>query len=229
MLQRLSFWLKAAVEAFLPFSCHVCRVRTPPGTILCDDCRRRIAASMHEPAIVEDVACRCPVMTFGAYVPPLSAAVKVVKYKPSTRLLTALSGEIARVAALMPAADRPDILIPVPLHPSREAKRGFNQARLLAEILAESWKAAVSPAIIRIRNTKPQAECDETLRATNPAGAFTLAESLIPSAFAGKRLAVIDDVATTGATLDACAAAVERLRPASLRAVVWAHSYRQSG
>ncbi len=229
MLQRLSLWLKAAVEAFLPFSCHVCRVRTPPGTILCDDCRRRITVSMHEPVIVGDVACRCPVMTLGDYVPPLSEAVKVVKYKPSTRLLTALSGEIARVAARMPTAERPDILIPVPLHPSREAKRGFNQARLLAEILAESWGAAVSPAIIRIRNTKPQAECDETLRATNPAGAFGLAEGLIPLAFAGKRLAVIDDVATTGATLDACAAAVERLRPASLRAVVWAHSYRQSG
>lgn len=184
---------------------------------------------MHEPATVEDVACRCPVMTFGTYVPPLSEAVKAVKYKPSTRLLTALSGEIARVAARVPAADRPDILIPVPLHPSREAKRGFNQARLLAEILAESWKAAVSPAIVRTRNTKPQAECDETLRATNPAGAFDLAEGLIPSAFSGKRLIVIDDVATTGATLDACAAAVERLRPASLRAVVWAHSYRRSG
>lgn len=229
MLQRLSLWLKAAVETFLPFSCHVCGVRTPPGSILCDDCRRRIGASMHEPVAVDDVACRCPIVTMGDYVPPLSDAVKIVKYRPSTRLLESLAGELSRAATRLPVSKRPEILIPVPLHPRREAKRGFNQARLLADILGKSWKAAVSPAIVRIRNTKPQAECDEAQRATNPAGAFELAEGLIPSAFAGRRLAIVDDVATTGATLDACAAAAERLRPASLQAVVWAHSYRRSG
>lgn len=164
----------------------------------------------------------------GNYGPPLSDAIKAVKYRPSARLLTKLSGELSRFAAMLPAAQRPEILIPVPLHPDREKKRGFNQARLLAEILARPWKAVVSPAVVRIRNTKPQAECDETVRASNQTGAFAVAESLIPSAFAGKRLAVIDDVATTGATLDACAAVVETLRPASLQAVVWAHSYRRS-
>lgn len=168
-------------------------------------------------------------MTMAEYEPPLSDAIKAVKYRPSTRLLKKLSDDLLRFAAMLPAAKRPEILIPVPLHSSRESKRGFNQARLLADILAKPWNAVVSPAIVRTRNTKPQAECDEAMRATNPAGAFALAEHLLPSAFAGKRLAVIDDVATTGATLDACAAAVEKLRPASLQAFVWAHSYRRSG
>ncbi len=165
----------------------------------------------------------------GEYKPPLSDAIKAVKYRPSTRLLDQLAEDISRVAATLPTAQRPEILIPVPLHPEKEAKRGFNQARRFADILGTAWNASISPAIIRIRNTKPQAECDEEQRATNPAGAFEPAKHLIPAAFAGKRLAIVDDVATTGATLDACAAAVERLRPASLQAFVWAHSYRRRG
>jgi len=222
-------WLETVVETFLPFSCHVCRNRTSFGEVVCNECRRLLRTGIWSPVKVEDVSCRCPVLAMGEYESPLSDAIKAVKYRPSTRLLDQLANDISRVAAAFPVAERPEILIPVPLHPEREARRGFNQARRFAEILGGAWNARISPAVVRIRNTKPQAECNEEQRATNPAGAFALAEYLIPEAFAGKRLAIVDDVATTGATLDACVAVVEHLRPASLQAIVWAHSYRRMG
>ncbi|HOY68821.1 MAG TPA: hypothetical protein PLP29_18225 [Candidatus Ozemobacteraceae bacterium] len=229
MLKRIATWLEAAIESVMPFSCHVCRQPTPLGRVLCDACDRAIQGRLHVPEPVADVACRCPILAMGSYEPPLSEAIKAVKYRPSTRLLEHLAGAITRVAAGLPRERRPQVLIPVPLHPSREAARGFNQARLLADLLGAAWDAPVSPAIVRIRQTRPQAECGEDERATNPVGAFALAEGLVPAAFAGKRLAIIDDVATTGATLDACAEAAARLRPAWLQAVVWAHSFRRIG
>ncbi|HEY9071302.1 MAG TPA: hypothetical protein VIV61_13680 [Candidatus Ozemobacteraceae bacterium] len=229
MLKRIATWLEAAVESVMPFSCHVCRRPTPLGRVICETCESLIRAGLHPPVRVEDVDCRCPILALGAYEPPLSEAIKAVKYRPSTRLLGQLADIITRAAAGLPRDQRPQVLIPVPLHPSREAVRGFNQARLLADLLGTAWNAPVSPAIVRVRQTRPQAECDEAERATNPAGAFALAEGLIPAAFAGKRLAIVDDVATTGATLDACAEVACRLRPASLQAVVCAHSYRRVG
>ena len=110
----------------------------------------------------------------------------------------------------------PAVLVPIPLHRSRERKRGFNQARLLAEALAERLKLPVADALRRIRATAPQVGMDSfEERRTNVTDAFSVNE---PAAIAGSTVILIDDVSTSGATLSEAARA---LREANCR-TVWA-------
>lgn len=98
-----------------------------------------------------------------------------------------------------------DWLIPVPLHPSRERDRGYNQSELLARHLARRVNVPVSSqGLRRTRVTAVQMTLNAAQRRENVAGAFECVEARVR----GGRVIVIDDVGTTGATLDACAQAV---------------------
>jgi ComF family protein len=95
-----------------------------------------------------------------------------------------------------------DMLIPVPLHPKREAKRGYNQTNLLVEQLAQQstlpWSTT---AIRRLRDTQSQVGLSMTERQANMQAAF----SGDPAQLAGQNILIVDDVTTTGSTLIGCA------------------------
>jgi ComF family protein len=99
-----------------------------------------------------------------------------------------------------------DLIVPVPLHPRKLAKRGFNQSDPFAEGLAEAlhtpWHAA---ALRRTAHTDSQTRKNRVQRWQNVAEVFEIAEVI---AIQGKHVLVVDDVLTTGATLEACAAAL---------------------
>jgi ComF family protein len=98
-----------------------------------------------------------------------------------------------------------DWLIPVPLHPSRERDRGYNQSELLARQLARRVNVPVSSkGLRRTRATAVQMTLNAAERRQNVAGAFECVEVQVR----GARVMIVDDVGTTGATLDACAQAV---------------------
>ena len=98
-----------------------------------------------------------------------------------------------------------DLLVPVPLHRWRLLSRRYNQAALLALGLAqESGVRAIPDLLLRRRSTKPQGHMNRSGRHDNVAGAFTLARRHQP-ALAGKRVVLIDDVLTSGATVEECA------------------------
>ena len=98
-----------------------------------------------------------------------------------------------------------DWLIPVPLHPSRERDRGYNQSELLARQLARRVSVPVSSrGLRRTRATAVQMTLNAAQRRENVAGAFECVDTRVR----GARVMIIDDVGTTGATLDACAQAV---------------------
>ena len=94
--------------------------------------------------------------------------------------------------------DGADALVPVPLHWFRRFQRGFNQA----EALARHIGLPVEPALRRRRPTVTQTDLPESQRLQNVAGAFTLRRG---ARVHGRVLVIVDDVSTTGATLDACA------------------------
>ena len=98
---------------------------------------------------------------------------------------------------------RGELLVPVPLHPQREAKRGYNQAALLAVALGEEIGLPVAEqALQRVRNTASQTKLTRQERRVNVNAAF---EMKTGADFQGKHVVLVDDVATTGATLEACA------------------------
>lgn len=137
-----------------------------------------------------------------------------------------------RLGALMRTAGRDvltgaDILVPVPLHPRREWSRGFNQARLLATALGPQ----VMDLLVRVRHTSPQAGLPATQRHGNVQGAFALNLREAARRMAGGRaglagttIVLVDDVATTGATLDACARVLADAGAADVRALTAARA-----
>ena len=96
-----------------------------------------------------------------------------------------------------------DLVIPVPLHRRRLRWRGFNQAALLGAALARRLKCPLDAATLaRIRSTPPQTARDRAQRVRNVRNAFAV---LRPTRVAGRRILLVDDVMTTGATADECA------------------------
>lgn len=102
-----------------------------------------------------------------------------------------------------------DGLVPVPLHRVRERERGYNQARRIAEGLSEASGVPVLDGLIaRARETRTQTELPAERRRENVSGAFAERPQNRPGAARGLSLLVVDDVVTTGATLNACARAL---------------------
>lgn len=140
-------------------------------------------------------------------------AIHQLKYQN----LRALAGPLARLLFDYLEADGPeaDILVPVPLHEKRERERGYNQSTLLAGELGKLVALpVVENTLCRKEHRPPQAR---TLtveeRRKNVAGAFAWRGQGLEN----KRVLLIDDVATSGATLDACAAALKARGAASVR------------
>jgi ComF family protein len=100
-----------------------------------------------------------------------------------------------------------DVLVPVPVHRERERQRGYDQAVLLARAAAASLGVPMAACLERHRATHAQFDLDRSDRAVNVVGAFTVRQGAAWSV-AGAWAVLVDDVATTGATLSACAAAL---------------------
>lgn len=204
------------LDALFPPKCAGCKAR---GHWLCPDCLRRIER-LSEPLcgvcrqpIAPGVAhgCRSGVASVsllvaaGFHAGPLREAVHALKYQGRHGIAATLAALLAPV--LVPLLREGDLVVPVPLHPSRERERGYNQAARLAAELTYLHPVEVVPAALRrTRDTAQQTTLSGTQRAANVRGAFTATSPLV----AGRRVWLLDDVCTTGATLGACAQAVRQ-------------------
>jgi competence protein ComFC len=138
-----------------------------------------------------------------AYEGPIELVVQRFKYEGWRRL----AGPLALLLAerLVVEGLSADWVLAVPLHPSRLRQRGFNQADLLAVELRRRLALGKLPGeLVRTRATPPQVGHDRLWRLKNVRGAFAWRGADL----AGRSLLLVDDVATTGATLEACAAAL---------------------
>lgn len=149
-----------------------------------------------------------------AYAGPASSAIRALKFRGRRRLAGPLAGLLV---GAMRRADLPvDLVLPMPLHRDRTRERGYNQAMLLARPLARTLGVPLrEDALLRVRATLPQTRLDRQQRRENVAGAFALAAGVAAS-LAGKRIALVDDVTTTGATLEAAAEALSAAHPAAI-------------
>ena len=203
------------LDLVMPPRCGSCR---SVGSWLCERCRNRIRR-LEEPlcrrcgAEVEsarkDCGCRgrlralTRLRSAAAYEGPIELAVQRFKYQGWRRLAEPLALLIAERLVIEGLAA--GWAVAVPLHPRRLRQRGFNQAELLAREL-RTHLALVSPPgeLVRTRPTPPQVGHDRQWRLENVRDAFAWRGDHL----AGRSIVLIDDVATTGATLDACAAAL---------------------
>lgn len=141
--------------------------------------------------------------SYGTYEGSLAALVHLFKYK-GIRTLSKPLGEL--MARGLPSSERFDAIVPVPLHWRKKLSRGFNQADLLAETIGRRTGIPVIHGLKRRRNTDTQAGLTNAMRRKNVDGAFVATSC----AFQGKRVLLIDDVVTTGATVSAAAKALCR-------------------
>lgn len=161
------------------------------------------------------------IVCLGRFRDPLKHLIHQIKYHGQWGLAEVLADRAMaqeRVKAILSEAE---VLLPVPLHPLRQIARGFNQADVVARRLKRlDRKLQVVHPVVRVRNTETQTHLhSQAQRAENLRDAFGL---INPEAILGKHVVVIDDVRTTGATLQAVARALQPARPATLCALVLA-------
>jgi ComF family protein len=146
--------------------------------------------------------------------------VHALKYQDRTDLAPAMGRWMARAGTEL--LDGADVLIPVPLHWRRGWSRRYNQSGALARIIAgQSGVPIVPDALWRIRPTRQQVGLSKNDRARNVQGAFKIATERT-SRIQGRRVIVIDDVLTSGATVDACARVLLRAKAAQVDVLVFA-------
>lgn len=204
-----------------PSRCPSCRdlLRHPSRGPLCDACWRALPrhrlplCSCGLPLAVEGQgACgRCrrglnPTAA-GASLGPYEGSLRVVlhelKYRGRRRAARRLAEELLDSGAVRRLLTDEAVLVPVPLHPRRRRERGFNQSELLAAELARRTGLRLAPAaLVRRRDTSPQAGLTAAARRTNVEGAFAVRQRARVS---GRPVVLVDDVLTTGATARGCA------------------------
>jgi ComF family protein len=199
---------------WLPFQCLLCAHRTHSRKNICSDCianlpilsHRCLRCAQNLPIKQTELVCGSCL----SHPPPMHRTYALFPYQaPITRLITGLKFEYQLSYGFLLGdllAERvrhdwyketrlPELIIPVPLHPSRLKKRGFNQAIEIALPLSK-YIPIDRHGILRIKSTVPQSQLNAKERIKNVAHAFSLQRS-----YKGKYVAILDDVMTTGATI----------------------------
>ena len=217
-----------ALDAALPQRCAACGRALAGGGLLCTECLAAI------PVVSVGVCARClasgrepvgcgahrefAVWPAWVYDARAEQVVHALKFGARPGLARGLGGPLARAAAHLAGAG---VVTEVPLHRARLRERGYNQAALLAAALGLTLGVPHAPGLLeRTRATRAQARLGSHARRANLAGAFRVAR---PEWVRGRRIVVVDDVITSGATLEACLAALREAgaRPAGV-VLAWA-------
>jgi ComF family protein len=234
-------WRDRLLHALLPALCLGCRVPLPAARLaagpplgLCAACRGRLRplppggcavcgralAAAGLPAGWRCQPCRDEppayerLLALWSYEEPLAAVVRGLKF----RRLDYLGRHLGELLAERYAGDLAgmDVVVPVPLHWRRRLHRGYNQAEQIARPLAARLGLPLVPLLRRTRATPPQSLLGKPARIANLRRAFRVPH---PRRLLGRHLLLVDDVATTGATLEAAAAVLRAAGAASVTAI----------
>lgn len=224
---KVDGWLRKAVRTVFPPRCLLCGEAGLNGRDLCPACTAalpwnssaclRCALPLPTPGTCGACLQKPPAMseTHAVFVYgfPLDRLIPRLKFHNDLAAGRLLSGLMAEGLAALP---RPAALVPVPLHGTRLGRRGYDQALELAAPLAQRLRIPLlADALLRTRATSPQSELDAIARQRNLRRAFAVrANAVLPD-----HIVLIDDVMTTGATLEAAARTL--LRAGVVRVDAW--------
>lgn len=218
-----AFWMikfeeiiKLMLELLYPAKCPFCGRIVPEG--ICGRCREKVI-TVREPLCKK---CGKPVRnereefcydckekshlfedgrSLWVHQSPVSEAVYAMKYQNRRIYGKIFGNEMAEKYGQYLKERQVDLIVPIPLHKKRKRKRGYNQAEILARTLSEAVKIPMADdVLIRVKETCPQKSLNDKERRRNIRGAFEVKKRLT-----GRKIVLIDDIYTTGSTLDEAA------------------------
>lgn len=222
-LKNIQTWL-------FPGHCLLCAARAPTAQPLCAACAAalpriaiacpRCAAPLAQASAAACGACQQQRLYFDAvqapfrYQPPMDRLIQGLKYHRRLSLARVL-GNLLTQHLDADTTLSPDLLVPVPLHPARLRERGYNQSLELARVVARHFDLPLAArAVERVRATAPQTTLTSNGRGRNVRNAFRARAD-----FSHRRVAIVDDVMTSGHTVNALAKCLRRAGATSV--AVW--------
>ena len=214
-------YFEAVKDLLFPPHCLGCQRRLPSSRppLFCADCSRSVdvlsppwcpCCGLPFSHGADHLCGDCLQQTFSfhrarslcAYQPPVSSLILALKFAQNQTGLASLRALVEQTS-FSGYFSEPDMLLPVPLHPSRLRQRGFNQALAIAQTcFPQWWQRNTSGILIRHHNTPPQSLLTGAKRRMNLNQAF---EVRAPLVITDKNVLLVDDVLTTGSTVNACA------------------------
>lgn len=229
MIRKTEYWKKAvkfwqgSLDLVFPARCPICDKPAPFPEIICPACREKpvpveaprcLKCGKHIEDEREEYCrgCRLTVHEFeqgrGMFL-YRSAAASIYRFKYAGRQEYArfYAEQIVKNLGKVIRRWKPDALVPVPIHFTRKRERGYNQAEVLAGEIGKRMGIPVRADLLRrVKKTMPQKLLDEAERQNNLKRAFKIDRNDVEL----KRVIIVDDIYTTGSTIDACAAELKR-------------------
>lgn len=201
--------LDSLLNIAMPAVCASCRRKNSQFPLpICRDCRETLLIGPAPPLLINGHNMRT-IYSLAPYRSAVRHCLHDLKFRANRRVLEILNimivsysfGESLR-------KDKNGLIVPVPLHPSRYRSRGFNQSELIARKVSHHYLIPFDRnLLLKIRNTLPQTVLEREQRGKNLKNCFHCRK---PSDVSGKDILLVDDIMTTGATLEECAGELMR-------------------
>lgn len=209
LLSGLKPWLHAVGRIIVPLRCIHCNGVLRTDWMLCLTCHRALDSCRIPPCELPGITPkgrRCVAVSYYRAGTPLRAIHRAAKYHTDDKAARWMARYLILGLRQIPPFPTNLICAPVPSHPARLLDRGLDLTRILASELATTLTIPFDSKLLRRRHLgSPQNDLDRGARIRNVEGAFACRDALTP----GTHVLLVDDVVTTGATLDAAASAVE--------------------
>ena len=218
--------IKAILNFMFPPHCPLCGAYVEEKGSWCPQCLIKALQPQRLPLSVPVQVVIDNAWALSVYREGTQDLIRGLKYHgrrsslPYIRTLLDQAGENPAVAAVLASVN---LAVPVPLYREKEKQRGFNQTELIFREWLEERGVPMQKALLRVRATRPMYQLSAEERQHNLQGAFRPKEGAV---LAGKRILLVDDIMTTGATLYACARELRQSGAASVTAIVLASDHR---
>lgn len=226
------------LDLVFPAFCQGCCLE---GSYLCLECQNAISAPIHRCPVCNNNSplgkvheqCAAPstalsgLMVAAEYSnPAVKNLIWHLKYNSVKDISIALATIMADFLVGSDLADyfQASLVIPVPMHQGRQRFRGFNQAAEIGKHLAGNLGLQFGPVLTKLNSTKRQVELEKAERLENVKNAFALDNEFEANKLSGRSILLIDDVATTGATLNECAKILRLYNPSEIWGLVVARN-----